>query len=108
MKLLTRSEEYVLLTVWRLQGDAYSVSICKHLTAATQKPWSLGAVYMPLERLEKRGLLTSRLSEITPDRGGRPKRLYTLTRKGKQALLHVQTIQQTMWAGLPNLALDPR
>lgn len=108
MRLLTRAEEFVLLAVWRLQENAYSIPLCEQLTAITGKTWKLGAVYMPLERLEKRGLVESYLSESTPERGGRHKRIYRLTRLGKQALLRIRAVEQAMWSGIPEIVLDPQ
>ncbi len=58
---------------------------------------------MPLERLEKRGQLTSYLSESTPERGGRHKRIYKITTDGKKALREIYEVQQTIWAGIPQL-----
>ena len=52
---------------------------------------------MPLERLEKRGMLQSKLSESTPERGGRHKRIYEITADGKAALQQIYKEQQTMW-----------
>lgn len=103
MKLLTRTEEFILLAVWKLQEDAYSIPIQQKLTEITEKEWSLGGIYMPLERLEKRGYLSSSLSESTPERGGRHKRIYTLTKNGKAALRHVYEVQQTIWSDVPKL-----
>lgn len=101
MKLLTRSEEYILLAVWKLGEDAYSIPIQQKLNEITGKEWSLGGIYMPLERLEKRGQLMSMLSESTPERGGRHKRIYKLTPSGKKALREIYEVQQTIWAEIP-------
>lgn len=103
MKLLTRTEEFILLAVWRLQEDAYSIPIQEKLNEISGKDWSLGGIYMPLERLEKRGQLLSTLSESTPERGGRHKRIYKLTPSGKRALREIYEVQQTIWAGIPQL-----
>ncbi len=103
MKLLTRAEEYILLAVFKLGEDAYSIPIQEKLSEITEKEWSLGGIYMPLERLEKRGYLSSSLSESTPERGGRHKRIYALTRDGKTALRHAYEVQQSMWSGVPQL-----
>ncbi len=106
MRLLTRAEEFVLLAVWRLQDDAYSIPISRQISDITGKKWSLGAVYMPLERLVKKGMLDSYLSDSTPERGGRHRRIYRLTRSGKQALIEIRQVEQKMWAGLPALTTD--
>ena len=108
MKFLTRSEEFVLLAVWKLQDKAYSLPIRKKISEITGHEWSLGSIYTPLERLSKRGYLNSYLTEATAERGGRHKRVYQLTDAGRQALLHIRTIEQAMWAGVTGLALDGR
>ena len=99
--MLTRAEEYILLSVSRLKEQAYSVEIRKDLQQVTGKYWSFGAVYMPLDRLEKRGLLDSYLADPTPERGGRSKRIYTPTKKGLEALEEIRKIHEAAWKGMP-------
>ncbi len=106
MKLLSRSEEFVLLAVWKLQDRAYSLPIREKISDITGYEWSLGSIYTPLERLTKKGLLSSYLTEATAERGGRHKRVYELTPTGRQALIHVRTIEKAMWSGVTGLALD--
>ncbi len=106
MRLLTRTEEFVLLAVWRLQGEAYSIPLRQTLSELTDRNWSLGAVYMPLERLVKKGMLASYLSDSTPERGGRHKRIYHLTEAGKRALIETRELERKMWSGIPKLVLD--
>jgi PadR family transcriptional regulator, regulatory protein PadR len=106
LKLLTRSEEFVLLSVWRLQADAYSLSIQEEISNLTGYSWSLGSIFTPLERLQRKRLLTSTLSDSTPERGGRKKRIYHLTLEGQKALEHVRTVEAAMWAGLPAFAIQ--
>ena len=98
--MITRAEELILLAVWRLEEKAYSVEIRRELKAVTGRPWSFGAVYMPLERLVKRGLLESFLAEPTRERGGRSKRIYRPTPKGLDALREIRRIQEAAWRGL--------
>ena len=99
--MLTRAEEYILLSVSRLKEQAYSVEIRKDLQQVTGKYWSFGAVYMPLDRLEKRGLLDSYLADPTQERGGRSKRIYTPTKKGLEALEEIRKIHEAAWKGMP-------
>lgn len=101
MKLLTRAEELVLLAVWRLQDKAYSIPIRKQVSETTGEIWSLGSVYMPLGRLKKKGYLESYLSEATPERGGRHKRIYRLTKDGMKELVRLRCVQEKMWQGIP-------
>lgn len=104
--MLTRTEELILLAVWRLQNDAYGLSIQRQLSTLLGRKVSVGAVYIPLERLAGRGLLESWESEPTEQRGGRRKRFYKLTRKGLSALNMVRQVHQAAWAGLPDLSFE--
>jgi len=97
MKFLTRQEEMVLLAVWTLKDDAYGVTIAKKLTEMTGEEWFLNTVYLPLERLEKKGYLKSTLSDPSSKRGGRRKRLYELTSEGKKALIETKKVQESIW-----------
>jgi PadR family transcriptional regulator PadR len=101
MKLLTRAEELILLSVWKLKGDAYCIPIRAQLSEITGDNWSLGSIYMPLDRLVKKGCLKSQLSDSTPERGGRHKRIYELTDEGMKALLKVRQVQANMWRDIP-------
>ena len=103
MNLLSRSEEIVLLSIWRLQSEAYGISIREQVAIATGRKWSIGAVYAPLHRLEKKGYVQTRKGEPEARRGGRSKVFYELTAKGKQALLDVKTVHDAIWSGIPAL-----
>lgn len=106
MKFLSRPEELVLLAVWRLKGNAYCVTIKKQVSEVTGKSWSFGAVYVPLHRLEKKGLLKSTYGPPTNVRGGRSKRFYDLTPRGKKALAEVRELHKVIWDGVPDASLD--
>jgi DNA-binding PadR family transcriptional regulator len=103
VKLLTRAEELILLAVWKLEGNAYCIPIRAQISTITGDKWSLGSIYMPLDRLVKKGYLKSYLSESTPERGGRHKRIYKLTDEGKRALLYVRQVHAEMWRDVPEL-----
>jgi len=87
--------------VWKLEGKAYCVPIRAQISTITGENWSLGSIYMPLDRLIKKGYLESYLSESTPERGGRHKRIYKLTDEGMNALLLVRRVQAEMWGDVP-------
>lgn len=106
MEIISRMEEVLLLAVWKLQQDAYGLAIRQHVSELLGKEFSVGAVYIPLERLAKRGFLQTRESEPTAIRGGRRKRFYTLTQQGVNALVTVKKIHETAWAELPDIALE--
>jgi DNA-binding PadR family transcriptional regulator len=61
---------------------------------------------MPLDRLEKRGLLDSYLTDPTPERGGRSKRVYTPTKKGLVALEEIRKIHEAAWKGMQRKTTD--
>lgn len=103
MTILSRYEEIVLLAVWKLQADAYGVTIRELVSESTGKDVSIGAIYAPLHRLEKKGYVETYVGEPLPERGGRGKVFYSLTERGKKALLQVKEINDSLWAGIPNL-----
>ncbi len=104
MKLLQRSEEIILLSIWRLQKQAYGMAIREQIAQTSGKTWSFGAVYAPLNRLLKKGLVKAIAGEPTPERGGRRKFFYELTPDGKKALIQVQRVNEAIWLGIPSLA----
>lgn len=89
-----------LLAVARLQDDAYGLAIRRDLTARTDRDYSVGAVYTTLQRLEDKGLLTSRHSDPLPVRGGRSRRHFALTGAGARALREAERHAASIWAGV--------
>jgi PadR family transcriptional regulator PadR len=106
MKLLSRSEEIILLAVWRLEGNAFGISIRDQVSEVTGYQWTLGAVYVPLDKLTRKGHVSKFYSRPTPRRGGRSKVLYRLTPKGREALRTVREIQTSLWKGIPGHAFE--
>lgn len=106
MKLLKRTEEFVMLAIWKLQEDGYTLAIHEKVSEITEQHWSLSSIYTPLERLQRRGFITSHLTEPTARRGGRHKRVYQLTPAGRRALLHIRRIEEAMWANVTGLTLS--
>lgn len=75
--------EYLLITsAARLGDDAYGASIRQEIEAATERTCSIGALYTTLDRLESKGLVKTWMSDATPQRGGRAKRMVRVTAKG--------------------------
>ncbi len=106
MKLLSRSEEILLLAIWRLQDQAYGVAIRKEVMKATGRPWSVGAIYAPLHRLNGKGLVQSYRGAPEAARGGRSKIFYSLTDEGRRALVSIKKIQDALWLGIPTLNFE--
>ena len=89
-----------LLAVARLKDEAYGLAIRRDLAARTGRDYSVGALYTTLQRLEDKGLLTSRHSEPLPVRGGRSRRHFTLTGAGVRALREAERHAASIWAGI--------
>lgn len=101
MKLISRTEEMLLLAVYALQENAYGLAIRRYLRDLTGKKYSVGAIYVPLDRLESRGLLAASEGLPTAERGGRAKRFFRLTLKGEEALEAVQKLNLVLWKDYP-------
>jgi PadR family transcriptional regulator PadR len=97
MKLLSSHDEMLLLAILSLGDNAYGLTIRKEISRATGKDWSIGAIYDPLYRLEKRGYVESSLTEPTEERGGRSKRIFQITAGGNEALREQKTIRDNLW-----------
>ena len=94
-------EELVLLAVLKL-GDqnAYGVPIAEAIEEATGKRVSTGALYTTLARLEERGLISSRIGEATPARGGKAKKFFAIEIAGKETIRRSQQVRNNFAEGL--------
>ncbi len=99
-ELLGTFEQIVLLAVLGLSDEAYGRAVLAAVQSTVSKrSVSAGAVYSTLDRLESKGLLSSRLDEGTPARGGRVRRFYQLTASGASALTDTRVALEKMWQG---------
>lgn len=105
MKFLSRKEEILLLAIWKLQDNAYGVTIRDYIRERTGMSWMFGAIYSPLGRLVDNGYVESFESEPVPERGGRRKVLYRLTDYGKKALIELKEMNQALWLDIPQLSV---
>jgi len=99
MRLISRIDELILIAIWKLGEDAYGMAIREEIIRATGLNWLLGAIYGPLARLHRQGLVTSVKGAPTPERGGRAKVYYALTPAGKRALKTIREVSTAMWKG---------
>jgi PadR family transcriptional regulator PadR len=104
MRLLTRMEEIILISIWRLKNNAYGITIREEVAKATGKDWTLGAIYPFLSRLHQGGYVLTVTGHATKERGGRHKILYRLTDTGREALAEVQQVHERTWNGVADLA----
>lgn len=93
----------ILLAVIHLGDEAYGVPISRELEKQRGKEVSVGSVYAALERLEARGLVDATLGEPTPERGGRAKRYFRVTRAGLRQLHDTRRVLTNLWRTLPEL-----
>jgi len=106
MKYLTRKEELILIAVLKLKDKASLVNVRKQLISSTGHNWSVGNVYVPLNRMSKLGYLDTRIGEPTARRGGKAVKFYSLTREGKNALAELQRVHQSVWSGVRHTVLE--
>ncbi|MCL4818986.1 MAG: PadR family transcriptional regulator [Vicinamibacteria bacterium] len=99
-QVLGELEQMVLLAVARLGEHAYAVSVRDEIHAQAGVDLSRGAIYVTLDRLEDKGLLRSRFSDPTPERGGKARRCFRLEPAGAAALRESQRALARMWAGV--------
>ena len=92
-------EQVVLLAILRLGENAYGVTIAAEITACTGREPGPGALYTTLDRLEEKGLLSSRFGDPTPQRGGRAKRYFTVNAIGLAAITRAQQAYRKLLEG---------
>ena len=99
-------QEMVLLAVLILQEEAYGVKIQEEMQNQMDRTISRGALHTALTRLEEKGFLTSEMGDATAERGGRRKRLYTVTNLGKESLKEARELREQMWTKVPKWAMN--
>ncbi|RIV21326.1 PadR family transcriptional regulator [Fibrisoma montanum] len=97
-------EEVVLLAVAIRAGDAYGAAVVNEIEQQMNRSVNLGAVHSALNRLQEKGLVRSEMGGISAERGGRRKRLYTVTNAGRRALEEVRELRSQMWEAIPKTA----
>ena len=93
-------EQMVMLAVARLGDGAYGMAILDEIHARTGADAAVASVYAALDRLERRGYVTSAVGAPTPERGGRAKRYFALEPAGADALTRSRTAIESLWDGL--------
>lgn len=99
-------EELVLLAVGILFDDAYGLAIVDELEKQTQRNIMISSVHKALVRLEDKGYLKSHLGGATATRGGRDKRLYTLTQAGSKVINHSRELRNSMYKQVPKMVWE--
>ncbi|HTF20530.1 MAG TPA: helix-turn-helix transcriptional regulator [Chryseolinea sp.] len=95
-------EEIVLLVVGMLEDHAYGVRITHEIIEQTQRSVRLNQVHASLHRLEEKGMIVSKMGDPTPERGGRRKRIFTITAYGRTTLNDMKVVRMRLWNLLPS------
>jgi DNA-binding PadR family transcriptional regulator len=93
-------EELTLLAVRVLRDEAYGVAVQEYVERVTDRSITMGAVYASLDRLERKGFLRSALGDARPERGGKRKRLFSVTSAGTLALKEVRRVREHIWRAI--------
>jgi PadR family transcriptional regulator, regulatory protein PadR len=99
-------EELVLMMVGALQEDAYGAAISDEIESRLKRDVNLSAVHVTLYRLEDKGYIRSSLGGATKERGGRRKRIYTITSAGVAMLRAMKEARIDLWKMIPQLKMS--
>ena len=99
-KHLGELEQLVLLAILQLGDDAYGTAVMGELQQRGGRSVSRGVLYVTLDRMEAKGLLSSRTGETSPRRGGKPRRYLSVTPEGRRSLQESRDTLARMWEGL--------
>ena len=126
MNYLTKLEEILLLTIWRLSAEggsganrlsslqaggknnAYGVTIRKRYNEVIGGNLSFGALYVTLDKLVRKGYVTKTAGDPKPERGGRRKNFYQLTQEGSRALQNSRELNIALWNEVPEFAFKTK
>ena len=94
-------EELTLLAVLALGETAYGIAVQDAIEREAGREVTLGAVYAALERMERKGLVRSTLSEPTAARGGKRRRMFAVTAAGLAAVRETRRVREALWQSVP-------
>ena len=97
-------EETLLLLVGILGEEAYAFNIAEEFESQTGKSTSIGSVHSTLDRLSKKKYLTSEMGVPTAERGGRRKRIYSITAEGQKVLEASRDLKMSLWNQFPSFS----
>jgi PadR family transcriptional regulator PadR len=97
MNDLSLSEEMVLWAVWKLEGNAYGVTIRKQLFDRIHRHFAYGTLYGTLAKLTRKGYVSKTTGDPSPVRGGRSRNYYAVTSQGLEALKAALELKKSIW-----------
>ena len=105
-KLMTRNEEIILLTILKLEGNAYGVSIRRQIHKDMGNKWSFASIYQPLDNLVRKKYVRRTKGDPTARRGGKSKFYYGVTREGLRELQKLKKAHEQIWTSIPEISLE--
>jgi DNA-binding PadR family transcriptional regulator len=106
IKLLTRNEEIILVTILKLKDNAYGVSIRKQIYQDMGDKWSFASIYQPLDNLVRKKYVRRFKGDPTAQRGGKSKFYYEVTPEGLRNLQKLKKAHEQVWSGVPKISLE--
>jgi len=106
MQSLGSLEEFTLLLVLVMENEVYGVTVGEEYFKQTGKSISIPAIHTVLKRLEKKGLIHSKVGGATQIRGGRRKRIYEITDTGYNTIRDIQDNRNKLWELAPTLSFQ--
>lgn len=104
-EFLGEFEELVLTMAGILQDEAYGNAIVTEIKARVGRDVNLSAVHVTLYRLEDKGFVKSKMGGATNVRGGRRKRIFTITNAGLAMLRAMKESRMDLWKLIPQLKM---
>jgi len=101
-------EELVLLVVAILNDNAYGVKVMDEIKDQTGRSVNISAVHTALDRLEKKGYLSSYMGGATAERGGRRKRFFKVSNLGVQVLEINHKVRNNLFAQIPDALIQTK
>jgi DNA-binding PadR family transcriptional regulator len=106
MKVFTKKEEQILLAIYHLKEEAYLIPIREKIKEYTGKYFSVGTIYVPLNRLHAYGYLEAQVKKSGTSTGGKAIKYYKLTKRGLSALAALEKQNKLMWEGFKTPAFE--
>ena len=108
MKELTKTEEILLLSIWRLKDQAYGFKIRHHVSELIGKDFTYGNLYSSLNLLNNKKYVIKHQGESTPARRGKKRIYYSITDSGRQALKDAHELNFKLWSGVPRYVFETK
>ncbi len=105
-KFMTRNEEIILLTILKLKGNAYGVSIRRQIFQEMGDKWSFASIYQPLDNLVRKKYVRRIKGDPTTKRGGKSKFYYEVTSDGIRNLQKLKKAYEQVWADIPKISME--